>query len=110
MPSSVFVTGADGFIGSHLVEALVRRGKRVRALVLYNALGRNGWLEQIPPEIRESTEIVMGDVRDQEYMRQAMRGCESVAHLAALIGIPYSYRAAQSYVDTNITGTLNVLH
>ncbi len=110
MPSSVFVTGADGFIGSHLVEALVRRGKRVRALVLYNALGGNGWLEQIPPEILESTEIVMGDVRDQEYMRQAMRGCESVAHLAALIGIPYSYHAAQSYVETNITGTLNVLH
>lgn len=110
MPSSVFVTGADGFIGSHLVEALVRRGRHVRALVLYNALGRHGWLEQLQPEIAESTEIVMGDIRDHENIRQAMRGCDSVAHLAALIGIPYSYHAAQSYVETNISGTLNVLH
>ena len=109
MPSSVFVTGADGFIGSHLVEALVRRGNRVRALVLYNALGRYGWLEHMPSDIQQSAEIVMGDVRDQSYIRGAMRGCEKVAHLAALIGIPYSYHAAQSYVETNIGGTLNVL-
>jgi len=109
MPDAVLVTGADGFIGSHLVEALVRSGQPVRALVLYNALGRHGWLDQLPAEITRDTQIVMGDVRDRDNLRQAMRGCDSVAHLAALIGIPYSYHAPQSYVETNITGTLNVL-
>ena len=107
--SSVLVTGADGFIGSHLAETLVRRGHLVRALALYNSLGAHGWLDRSPVEIRRSIEVVAGDIRDGAFVKHAMQGCDMVLHLAALIAIPYSYVAPASYVETNITGTLNVL-
>ncbi|MAG54744.1 MAG: NAD-dependent dehydratase [Planctomycetes bacterium] len=106
---TILITGADGFIGSHLTEELVRRGHRVRAMVWYNAFGREGWLDDTSGELRDGMEIVPGDVRDAHSVRNAMHGVDVVLHLAALIGIPYSYRAPQSYVDTNVTGTLNVL-
>jgi len=105
----VLVTGADGFIGSHLVERLVRSGRRVRAMVLYNAFDGRGWLDQLDPEVQGHYEVVAADVRDARGVQSAMRGCVSVLHLAALIGIPYSYQAPQSYVEVNIGGTLNVL-
>ncbi|WP_287963178.1 NAD-dependent 4,6-dehydratase LegB [Alcanivorax sp.] len=105
----ILVTGADGFIGSHLVEALVRRGHEVRALVLYNSFGSWGWLDHCAPDVDGNFEVFPGDVRDPNGMRKAMRGCEAVLHLAALIGIPYSYHSPDSYVDTNIKGTLNIL-
>ncbi len=105
----VLVTGAAGFIGSHLVEALVHAGARVRALDLYNTNGDWGNLNFLPKEVLEGVEVVLSDVRDPYAVRSAVRGCEVVFHLAALIGIPYSYVAPQSYVETNITGTLNVL-
>lgn len=103
------VTGADGFIGSHLVEALVHAGHPVRAFVLYNSLNSWGWLDHVPVEIKSEIEVMPGDVRDAARVRQAMHGCETVFHLAALISIPYSYHAAESYVDTNVRGTLNVV-
>jgi NAD dependent epimerase/dehydratase len=105
----VLVTGAGGFIGSHLVELLVSRGAKVRAFVHYNA--RNDWgnLEFVVPEMRSEVEVVMGDIGDPFGVARAVAGCEQVFHLAALIGIPYSYVAPQTYVETNITGTLNVL-
>lgn len=106
---SILVTGADGFIGSHLTEALVRRGHRVRALALYNSFNNWGWLDRLEPQIMDGVEVVTGDVRDAHCVREAMRGCDTVFHLAALIAIPHSYRAPESYVDTNVTGTLNVL-
>ena len=109
MDKTTFVTGADGFIGSHLVEALVAAGHRVRALSLYNSFGRWGWLDQIDARVMQSVEVITGDVRDTTVVRRAMQGSQYVMHLAALIGIPYSYLAAQSYVDTNVSGTLNVL-
>ena len=105
----VLVTGSEGFIGSHLVEALVRQGREVRAMALYNSFGSHGWLDTIPSHYHKSIEIVMGDVRDPFSVREAMRGCDAVIHLAALIAIPYSYSAPASYVDTNVTGTLNVM-
>lgn len=107
--SQVLVTGADGFIGSHLIEALVLHGCRVRAMVMYNAFGTYGWLDDIPDEISECVEVVAGDVRDQHAVREMMKGCEFVFHLAALIAIPYSYRSPDSYIETNVRGTLNVL-
>jgi NAD dependent epimerase/dehydratase len=103
------VTGADGFIGSHLVETLVREGRKVRAFVQYNSFNSWGWLDDSPLEVRNAIEVVAGDVRDPFVVHEAMQGVESVFHLAALIGIPYSYVAPQNYVETNITGTLNVL-
>ncbi|MEI8305733.1 MAG: SDR family NAD(P)-dependent oxidoreductase [Chloroflexales bacterium] len=103
----VLVTGAGGFIGSHLTERLVEAGARVRALVHYNALGTWGWLDSSP--IREDVEILTGDICDSDSVRQAVRGVDVVFHLAALIAIPYSYQAPASYVRTNIEGTLNVL-
>lgn len=105
----VLVTGAGGFIGSHLAEALVRAGARTRALVHYNSRGDPGNLNHVDPDIRPEIEIVAGDVRDRSGMRKAVEGCETVFHLAALVGIPYSYYAPQSYVSTNIGGILNVL-
>jgi len=105
----VFVTGAGGFIGSHLVEALVDAGADVRALVRYTSRGKWGHLEQLAPEVRNSLEVLLGDVRDAQFMRKHIQGCHVVFHLAALIGIPYSYEASESYVDTNVRGTLNVL-
>jgi NAD dependent epimerase/dehydratase len=105
----VMVTGAGGFIGSHLVEALVGAGSRVKALVRYNSRGSWGHLEGLAPEVRDSMEVVLGDMRDAQFIRNQVRGCDAVFHLAALIGIPYSYEATESYVDTNVRGTLNVL-
>ena len=103
------VTGAGGFIGSHLVEALVQRGATVRALVHYNSFNFRGWLERIDPHMQREIEVLAGDVRDPHGVHEAMTGCEVVFHLAALIGIPYSYRSPAAYVDTNIMGTLNVV-
>ncbi len=105
----LLVTGAEGFIGSHLTEELVRRGYDVRAFVLYNSFNSDGWLEESPEEIRAALEIYRGDIRDSYGVREAMRGCSCVLHLAALISIPYSYKSPEMYVDTNIKGTLNVL-
>jgi NAD dependent epimerase/dehydratase len=106
---SVFVTGADGFIGSHLVEALVARGAKVRALVFYNSWNQRGWLGDVPAKVVDQVELFQGDVRDAARMQEGARGCQYIMHLASLIAIPYSYSATQSYVDTNITGTLNLL-
>jgi len=103
----VLVTGADGFIGSHLVEALVKAGASVRAMALYNSFNSWGWLEGLP--CSGQIEVVSGDIRDAEFVRGAVDGMDVVFHLAALIAIPYSYQAPRSYVDTNVTGTLNVL-
>jgi NAD dependent epimerase/dehydratase len=103
----VLVTGAGGFIGSHLTELLVERGARVRALVEYNPLDSWGWLDESP--VRDDVEVVLGDVRDADSMRSAVAGADVVFHLAALIAIPYSYEAPLSYVQTNIVGTTNVL-
>lgn len=105
----VLVTGADGFIGSHLTEALVRAGAEVRALVMYNSFGSRGWLDHAAPEVQGRFEVVAGDIRDPYGMRAAVQGREIVFHLAALIAIPYSYQAPEAYVDTNIKGTLNLL-
>ena len=105
----ILVTGADGFIGSHLVEELVRTGRDVRAFVLYNSFDKWGWLDNSTEEVRNAIEVFAGDIRDPNGVRTAMKGCDSVLHLAALIGIPYSYHAADSYVDVNIRGTLNVV-
>lgn len=105
----VLVTGADGFIGSHLVEELAHAGYEVRAFALYNSLNSWGWLDRIDAGLRDGIEVVTGDIRDAQCVEQAVEGCDAVLHLAALIAIPYSYRAAQSYIDTNVTGTLNVL-
>jgi NAD dependent epimerase/dehydratase len=105
----IFVTGAGGFIGSHVVEALLRDGYEVRALVRYNSRGSWGHLEQAPPALRTGLEICLGDVTDPHQMRQLVQGCEVVFHLAALIGIPYSYHAPAAYMATNIGGTLNLL-
>jgi NAD dependent epimerase/dehydratase len=109
MRNLVSVTGADGFIGSHLVEALVRRGHRVRAMAMYNSFGSWGWLDSLPSDVLDQVEVVLGDVRDPACTREIVEGAEVVYHLAALIAIPYSYRATRSYVDTNVLGTLNVL-
>jgi dTDP-glucose 4,6-dehydratase len=105
----VLVTGADGFIGSHLTEALVRQGYSVRAFVLYNSFGSWGWLDDCAPEIKAHCEVFAGDIRDPHGVKEAMKGCDAVLHLAALIAIPYSYHSPDTYVDTNIKGTLNVL-
>ena len=105
----VLVTGAAGFIGSHLAEELVRRNFGVRAFVHYNSLGSHGWLDSSPREIHDQLDIFAGDIRDPNGVRTAMKGCDAVLHLAALIAIPYSYHSPDTYVETNITGTLNVL-
>jgi len=105
----VFVTGADGFIGSHLAETLVRAGADVTSLALYNSFGTCGWLDEIAEETRKEMRIKLGDVRDGTQMRNFAEGCDIIFHLAALIGIPYSYVAAQSCIDVNIHGTLNLL-
>lgn len=110
MKEKVLVTGADGFIGSHLTEMLLEQGYDVRAFVLYNSFGTWGWLDTLPREKRDALDIVMGDVRDPSFVRNAMKGVDCVFHLAALIAIPYSYIAPDAYVDTNIKGTLNILN
>jgi NAD dependent epimerase/dehydratase len=105
--SKILITGADGFIGSHLTEALVREGYKVRALCQYNSFSSWGWLDDSP--CRHELEVVLGDVRDPDQMRTTCKGIDTVFHLAALIAIPYSYQAPSSYIDTNVRGTLNVL-
>jgi NAD dependent epimerase/dehydratase len=105
----VLVTGADGFIGSHLVEALVERGFEVRPFVFYNSFGSWGWLDTLDPEVRRSLDVFAGDVRDPHGVKEAMRGYDAVFHLAALIAIPYSYHSPDTYVDTNVKGTLNIV-
>ncbi len=105
----ILVTGADGFIGSHLVELLVEEGFDVTALCIYNSSGSWGWLDNISPVTKKEIKVILGDVRDPLCVKQAMKGCDTVFHLAALIAIPYSYEAPSSYIDTNIHGTLNVL-
>jgi len=105
----ILVTGADGFIGSHLVESLVRQGYEVRAFVLYNSFGTWGWLEHASKEIKDNIDIFAGDIRDPHGVKEAMKGCDAVLHLAALIAIPYSYHSPDTYIDTNIKGTLNVV-
>lgn len=111
MPSlkKILVTGADGFIGSHLTEELVRRGHDVRAFALYNSFGSWGWLDTAEPAVRDSLDVFLGDIRDPHGVRKAMEGCDAVLHLAALIAIPYSYHSPVTYVETNVTGTLNVV-
>lgn len=110
MSHTVLVTGADGFIGSHLTEELVKRGEKVRAFCYYNSFGSCGWIDTLPPEIRNEIETFSGDIRDPNGVRTAMRGQQRVYHLAALVAIPFSYHSPDSYVDTNIKGTLNVLN
>ncbi|HUJ19466.1 MAG TPA: NAD-dependent 4,6-dehydratase LegB [Nitrospirota bacterium] len=105
----ILVTGADGFIGSHLTEELVRQGHSVRAFVLYNSFNSWGWLESVDNEIRRSLDVFSGDIRDPHGVRTAMKGCDVVLHLAALIAIPYSYHSPDTYVDTNVKGTLNIV-
>ncbi len=105
----VLVTGADGFIGSHLVERLVAEGARVRAFCLYNSRGSWGWLDEAAPVVRAGLDVRLGDIRDARFVEAAAEGMEVVIHLAALIAIPYSYAAPESFVDTNVRGTLNVL-
>jgi len=103
------VTGAEGFIGSHLTEALVRAGHDVRAFTLYNSFGQRGWLDSSPAEVRESIDFFAGDIRDPHGVQAAMKGVEVVYHLAALIAIPFSYHSPSTYVETNVMGTLNLV-
>ena len=109
MNKKVLVTGADGFIGSHLVEELLLQGYQVKAFCMYNSFNSWGWLDSFPKELLAQIEIFNGDVRDPNGVRTAMKGCDMVFHLAALIAIPYSYHSPDSYVDTNVKGTLNVI-
>ena len=105
----IFVTGSDGFIGSHLVEELVSQGFRVKALCQYNSFNSWGWLDSFSENQLNEIEIVSGDIRDFNGLKRLMQGCDSVMHLAALIAIPYSYSSPESYIDTNVKGTLNVV-
>ena len=105
----ILVTGSDGFIGSHLTEELVKQGNKVRAFVFYNSFNTWGWLDTLPKQILNEIEIFTGDIRDPNGVREAMKGMDEVYHLAALIAIPFSYHSPDSYVDTNIKGTLNIL-
>lgn len=110
MANTVMVTGADGFIGSHLTEELVKKGEKVKAFCYYNSFGKWGWIDTLDPHIKNEIEVFMGDIRDPYGVRTAMQGQDIVYHLAALIAIPFSYHSPDSYVDTNIKGTLNVLN
>lgn len=105
----VLVTGADGFIGSHLLEKLVQSGYQVKAMVQYNSFGTWGWIDSLPIETKQQIEIFSGDIRDPYGVKRALENCDAVLHLAALIAIPYSYHSPDTYIDTNIKGTLNVL-
>lgn len=105
----VLVTGSDGFIGSHLTEELVKKGYEVKAFAYYNSFNKWGWLDTLPKDIMDNVEVFMGDIRDPNGVRCAMKGVDEVFHLAALIAIPFSYHSPDSYVDTNVKGTLNVL-
>lgn len=105
----ILITGADGFIGSHLTEALIRQGHNVRAFMLYNSFNSWGWLDHCGEDVKGKFEVFSGDIRDPHGVKEAMKNCDAVLHLAALIAIPYSYHSPDTYVDTNIKGTLNVL-
>ena len=107
--NKILVTGADGFIGSHLVEKLMNLGCAVKVFVYYNSFGTWGWLDYLPQHIQNNLEVVMGDIRDPHGVEVAMQECDVVLHLAALIGIPYSYHSPDSYIDTNVKGTLNIV-
>jgi len=107
--SKILITGAGGFIGSHLSEALASKGHDIRAFVRYNSLNSHGWIDHLPEGLRENIEVFAGDIRDPHGVRKAMKGCDIVFHLAALIAIPYSYHSPDTYVDTNVKGTLNVV-
>ena len=109
MQNNVLITGADGFIGSHLVEALVENGYNVRAFVYYNSFNSYGWLDTISNETKRKIDFFSGDIRDPNGVREAMKGIDIVFHLAALIAIPFSYHSPDSYIDTNVKGTLNIL-
>lgn len=109
MSKRILVTGADGFIGSHLTEALVRSGYQTKAFVLYNSFNSWGWLDHCAADVKGNFQVFAGDIRDPHGVREAMKGCDAVLHLAALIAIPYSYYSPDTYVDTNVKGTLNVL-
>ncbi len=109
MTKKILVTGADGFIGSHLTEELIRKGYDVRAFVLYNSFNSWGWIDHAETSIKQSLDIFAGDIRDPHGVKVAMKGCDVVLHLAALIAIPYSYHSPDTYIDTNIKGTLNIL-
>lgn len=109
MAKKVLVTGADGFIGSHLTEELVKKGYEVKAFAYYNSFNTWGWLDTLPDDIMKNVDVFTGDIRDPNGVRTAMKGVDEVFHLAALIAIPFSYHSPDSYVDTNIKGTLNVL-
>jgi dTDP-glucose 4,6-dehydratase len=106
---TVLVTGADGFIGSHLTESLVRQGFKVRAFVMYNSFNSWGWLDKCDEDVKGNFEVISGDIRDPHGVKAAMSGCDAVLHLAALIAIPFSYNSPDTYLETNIKGTLNVL-
>ena len=106
---TAIVTGADGFIGSHLVEDLVSKGYKVRAFCMYNSVGSYGWLENIAKNIKDQVEVILGDIRDPLCVKEAVKNNDIVFHLAALISIPYSYVAPKSYIETNVLGTLNIL-
>jgi dTDP-glucose 4,6-dehydratase len=105
----VFVTGSDGFIGSHLVEKLTKLGHKVKAFTFYNSRGSNGWLDTLDKKLLKNIEIIAGDIRDYNFLEKKIKGTDAVFHLAALIAIPYSYSSPKSYIDTNITGTYNIL-
>ncbi len=109
MNKKILITGADGFIGSHLTEALVQQGYNVKAFAYYNSFNTWGWLDVLPKETMRNVEVFTGDIRDPNGVREALKGCDAVFHLAALIAIPFSYHSPDAYVDTNIKGTLNVL-
>lgn len=107
--TKALITGADGFIGSHLTERLVKEGKKVKAFVYYNSFNSWGWLDTLPKEVMDEVEVFAGDIRDPNGVKEAMKDIDEVYHLAALIAIPFSYHSPDTYVDTNIKGTLNVL-
>lgn len=110
MSNKILVTGSDGFIGSHLTEALVRAGYDCRSFVMYNSSNSWGWLDNCASDVKGKFEVFAGDIRDPHGVKEAMKGCDAVLHLAALVAIPFSYHSPDSYVDTNIKGTLNVLN
>jgi NAD dependent epimerase/dehydratase len=107
--TKILVTGAEGFIGSHLVETLVRSGHDVKAFILYNSFNSWGWLDSCSDDVKGHFDVFSGDIRDPHGVRKAMESCEAVLHLAALIAIPYSYHSPDTYIDTNVKGTLNVV-
>jgi dTDP-glucose 4,6-dehydratase len=106
---TLLVTGADGFIGSHLTEAIVGQGAKVRAIAFYNSFNSRGWLDEVAADVQEKIDIIAGDIRDPHFLRDVTTGCDIVLHLAGLISIPFSYISPQSFIETNVVGTLNVL-